>query len=114
MVNTKAGTTKNSMIMADPFLVNVGAEWSHAAYGESGNGFSVKVEIPNRKDKVVTTYVPDEDIAPQMLVLSENWLWPTEKTRISNAYTGFGEWGANYKNQNWVNSPNSSLVVNWR
>lgn len=118
MVNTKAGTTKNSMIKADPFLVKVPAEWSHTAYGESGNGFSVKVEIPNRKDKVVTTYVPGEDIAPQMLVLSENWLWPTEKTRISDAYNdaynGFGEWGANYKNQTWVNSPNSSLVVNWR
>lgn len=116
MVNTKAGTTKNSMIKADPFLVKVGTEWSHTAYGnsENGNGFSVKVEIPNRKDKVVTTYVPGEDIAPQMLVLSENWLWPTEKTRISDAYTGFGEWGTNYKNPSWVTSPTSGLVVNWR
>ena len=114
MVNTKAGTTKNSMIKADPFLVKVGTEWSHTAYGESGNGFSVKVEIPNRKDKVVTTYVPGEDAAPQMLVLAENWLWPTEKTRISDAYTDFGVWGANYKNQTWVKSPTSGLVVNWR
>lgn len=116
MVNTKAGTTKSSMIKAEPFLVKVGATWSNTAvsYGNSGNGFSVKVEIPNRKDKVVTTYVPGEDAAPQMLVLAEDWLWPTEKTRISDAYSEFGVWGANYKNKTWVDTPNSSRVVNWR
>lgn len=114
MVNTKAGTTKNSMIKAEPFLVNVGATWSNTAvsYGNSGNGFSVKVEIPGRVDKNITTYGPGKDIAPQMLVLSENWLWPTEKTRISDAYQGFGVWGTNYKDQTWDDTPTGS-VVNW-
>ena len=114
MVNTKRGTTKASMVKVDPFLVEVGAEWSHTAYGNSGNGFSVEVEIPNKKDKVLTTYVPGDDSAPQMLVLSENWLWPTEKTRISEAYPSFGEWGANYTNQTWINSYATGSVVNWK
>jgi hypothetical protein len=115
MVNTAKGTTKSTMVKANPFKVNVGTEWSHAAYGKGtvpGNGFSVEVNILDRVDKKITTYVPGEDIAPQMLVLSENWLWPTERTRISDAYQGFGEWGNNYTNQTWDDTPTGS-VVNW-
>lgn len=114
MVNTASGTTKNSMLKADPFLVKVGTTWSHAAYGESGNGFSVKIEIPNKVDKVVSTCNPGSGDAPQMLVLSENWLWPTERTSIADAYQGFGEWGANYTKKTWVNNPTQGLVVNWK
>lgn len=114
MVNTASGTTKGTMKKADPFLVPVGATWSHAAYGNSGNGFSVEVQLPNKPDKVLTTYEPGSNAAPQMLVLSENWLWPTEKTSISDAYSGFGEWGANYTNGTWVNSYSSGSVVNWK
>lgn len=124
MVNTAKGTTKNTMVKANPFKVNVGTEWSHAAYGNSGNGFSVEVNIPNRVDKKITTYVPGEDNAPQMLVLSENWLWPTERTRISDAYSEFLEWGANYSltnwdgyydaNKTWVSKHTDGKVVNWK
>ena len=112
MVNTEKGTTKSTMVKANPFKVNVGAEWSHTEHGASGNGFSVYIEIPNRVDKEVSTCNPGEGAAPQMLVLSENWLWPTEKTRISDAYQGFGVWGTNYKDQTWDDTPTGS-VVNW-
>ena len=124
MVNTAKGTTKNSMVKANPFKVNVGTGWSHAAYGNSGNGFSVEVNIPNRVDKKITTYEPGTDVAPQMLVLSENWLWPTERTRISDAYSEFLEWGANYSITNWdgyydqtnswVSKHTDGKVVNWK
>ena len=116
MVNTQKGTTKNSMVKADPFLVKVGAKWSNTAtsYGESGNGFSVKVDIPNRQDKEVTTCAPGQGAPPQMLVLSEDWLWPIEKKSIAEAYINFGEWGANYQTQTWVDYPTSGLVVNWK
>ena len=123
--NVMVNTTNGTMIKAKPFLVNVGAGWSHAAYGNSGNGFSVKVNIPDRVDKNITTYVPGQDIAPQMLVLSENWLWPTEKTRISDAYSGFGQWGADYSvtnwegyydeaNKSWVSKHTAGKVVHWK
>ena len=126
MVNTTAGTTSSSMVKAEPFLVNVGARWSNTAvsYRKSGNGFSVKVEIPGRVDKDITSYGPGTGIAPQMLVLSENWLWPTEKTRISNAYKKFGEWGMSYssttwdgyydENNSWISMHTNGLVVNWK
>lgn len=112
MVNTAKGTTKSTMVKANPFKVPVGTEWSHTEHGASGNGFSVYIEIPNRVDKEVSTCNPGEGAAPQMLVLSENWLWPTEKTRISDAYQGFGVWGTNYKDQTWDDTPTGS-VVNW-
>jgi hypothetical protein len=49
-----------------------------------------------------------------MLVLSEDWLWPIEKKSIAEAYINFGEWGANYQTQTWVDYPTSGLVVNWK
>ena len=114
MVNTAKGTTKSTMVKANPFKVNVPAEWSHTEHGASGNGFSVYIEIPNRVDKEVSTCNPGEGAAPQMLVLSENWLWPTERTKISDAYPGFGEWGINYTDQTWDDTHTSGSVVNWK
>ena len=116
LVNTKAGTTKNSMVKAEAFEVPVDINWSQTAtkYGESGNGFSVWVDIPDRVDKEVFTCDPGTHAAPQMLVLSEDWLWPTETTRISYAYPGFETWGENYTEKNWAKTYNSKKVVNWK
>lgn len=114
MVNTKAGTTKENMKKADPFLVPVGANWSHAETKFTNECFSVHVKLPG-KDKVISSYGHNEsDAAPQMLVLSENWLWPTETTRISEAYPEFGEYGANHTNATWVSNFINDLVVNWK
>lgn len=110
MVNTAKGTTKTSMVKAEPFLVNVGTTWSHADY----QNFSVAVKLPNKPDKVLTIYEPGTDSAPQMLILAENWLWPIEKTSIAEAYSQFSQWSADYTKNTWVNNSNSSKVVNWR
>lgn len=121
MVNTASGTTKGSMKKADPFLVPVGANWSNTAtsYGNSGNGFSVRVTIPDKpQDKVleVSTSKPGgKDSAPQMLVLSGDWLWPTEKTSIAVAYPKFAEWVQKFEegNDTWDDNP-AGPVVNWK
>ena len=121
MVNTSAGITKDKLKKADPFLVKVPADWSNTAksYGKSGNGFSVKVTIPGKPDKVleVSSCTPGgKDSAPQMLVLSEDWLWPTEKTSIADAYPNFVNWVKDFVegNSEWVNNPTQGLVVNWK
>ena len=109
MVNTADGTTKESLMQADPFPVQVGKRWSHTA---SDNSFNVKV----KKDGniiVVTTPVPGQNAAPQILVLAEDWLWPTERTRINAAYTTFGQWCENYIDNTWINSPVMDYVVDW-
>ena len=109
MVNTASGTTKANMKQASPFVVQVPTDWSHAAFKTEGNGFNVKVQ----NDGNVTIATPGNNPAPQILILTKDWLWPTERTRINTAYHQFGEWGENYTNSTWVNEYNGSNVVDW-
>lgn len=112
MVNTADGTTKANMKQASPFVVQVGTNWSHAAFSTEGNGFGVKVE-KNGTITEVKTPGPGNNAAPQILILPKDWLWPTERTRIDKAYSEFGEWGNNYTNTTWVNKYNTGSVVRW-
>jgi hypothetical protein len=109
MVNTADGTTKANMKQASPFVVQVPTDWSHAAFKTEGNGFNVKVQ----NDGNVTIATPGNNPAPQILILTKDWLWPTERTRINTAYPQFGVWGGNYTNSTWVNEYNGSNVVDW-
>lgn len=112
MVNTAEGTNKANMKQASPFVVQVPTNWSHAAFSTEGNGFGVMV----KKDGAITevkTPGPGNNAAPQILILTKDWLWPTERTRIDKAYPGFGEWGANYTDKTWVNKYNTGFVVSW-
>lgn len=109
MVNTASGTTKANMKQASPFVVQVPTNWSHAAFKTEGNGFNVKVQ----NDGNVTIATPGNNPAPQILILTKDWLWPTERTRINTSYPQFGVWGQNYTNSTWVNEYNGSNVVDW-
>jgi hypothetical protein len=110
MVNTASGTTKANMKQASPFVVQVPTNWSHAAFNTVGNGFNVKVQ----NDGNVTIATPGSDFAPQILILTKDWLWPTERTRINTAYPQFGEWGENYTKTDWVKTNvDYNKVINW-
>ena len=113
MVNTAKGTTKENMKKAVSFQVNVGTTWSHKDLDYTENfdpkdGFNVKVN-----NNVVTIYKPGDNAAPQILVLTPNWLWPIERTRINEAYSGFGYWGEDYTDSDWVNTRDYSKVIDW-
>lgn len=57
-------------------------------------------------------YGPSETgLAPQMLCLPASWQWPVERTRISDAYPGFAEWGANYTQTGWSDQVVEGKVV---
>lgn len=53
----------------------------------------------------------DTGVAPQMLCLPASWQWPTETTRISEAYPDFAEWGANYTKSGWTDTVVADKVV---
>ena len=110
MVNTANGTTKANMKQASPFVVQVPTDWSHVAFSTEGNGFNVKVQ----NDENVTIATPGNNVAPQILILTPNWLWPTERTRINTAYSNFGEWGENYTKTDWVKTGvDYNKVIDW-
>lgn len=72
----------------------------------SMGNFSVVVNGENN------IYGPSQTgVAPQMICVPYTWQWPLERTRISEAYPNFGEWGANYTKTDWVNNPVEGKVV---
>lgn len=56
--------------------------------------FSIRVTIAGSSTNEVTA--PGKGDIPQMICVPGTWVWPTERTRISDAYPDFGTWGANY------------------
>lgn len=73
-------------------------------------GFALKVY--DRKDGDFTTIAaPNDGEAPQMMCLPSNWVWPNERTRITEAYPLFGEWGSNYNVTNWYMHYDASNLV---
>lgn len=63
-------------------------------------GFALKVY--DREEGTYTKIAaPNDGDAPQMMCLPSNWVWPNEKTRITEAYPLFGQWGSNYNVTNW-------------
>ena len=111
MVNTAEGTNKANMKQTSPFVVPVPTNWSHAKHDftTEGNGFGVMVQ----NEKNVTHVTPGNKPAPQILILPADWLWPTERTRINEAYTTFGTWCEKYINNTWTNTAVKELVVDW-
>ena len=107
MVNTTS-ITKDFVTLGE---VEVGENWSHLAFTNAGNGFKVKVIKKNVTLEVGTPGANNGE-APQMLILNRDWLWPTERTRISTAYPDFDQWGANYLDYLCVNNWDSNKVVN--
>lgn len=98
MINTY---TKGSE--GKPVSVKVNADFSMS----SGMGaFSLVIEGNN---EAITS--PGQGEAPQMICVPGGWAWPTERTNIVAAYSGFGEWGANYhSNQGWWKTPTGSVI----
>lgn len=69
-------------------------------------GFGLKIG-----EAAVKILPPNEGKAPQMICVPGGWAWPTERTNITEAYSGFGEWGANYNKTEWWTNSKSGTVV---
>ena len=115
-VNTKDEFTTQPL---KAISFGVPSYWSHTGIGggdadavgsTEDNGISVKVM---QKDGAIHSIrTPEQGKTPQMLILPMYWEWPTECTRIDEAYPGFGEWGAGYlQGTDWLNTKNKDKVV---
>ena len=97
----------------------VPAYWSHTGLGGNDNAAvgstadnGIAVKVMQKDGAVHSIRTPEEGMSPQMLILPMGWEWPTECTRIDEAYPDFGEWGAGYlQGTDWLNTVNKDKVV---
>ncbi|MDO4160367.1 MAG: DUF4842 domain-containing protein [Prevotellaceae bacterium] len=95
------------------FQVTVPADFSmsyNATTKSNMGGFYVKVV---KGDETITEVTPPSETGtvPQMICVPDTWLWPIERTNISEAYPDFGTWGSNYGNTTWYSNYTSGTVV---
>ena len=115
-VNTKDEFTTQPL---KGIAFSVPSNWSHTGLGgsdEDATGSTadngIQVKVMQKDGEVHSIRTPGEGEAPQMLILPKGWEWPTECTRIDEAYPGFGEWGAGYlQGSSWLDTKNEGKVV---
>lgn len=102
--------TTNYKGPAEPVTITVPADFSMTTNSTSAmGGFTIEVQNDNY---TATVTAPGKGSAPQMICVPASWQWPTERTRISDAYPDFGTWGENYgTSTEWYAKPASSEVV---
>lgn len=47
---------------------------------------------------------------PEIIILPEGWDWPTERTIITNVYSGFAEWNNNINKTDWIDPKNDGVT----
>ena len=115
-VNTKDEFTTQPL---KSIAFSVPSNWSHTGLGgsdEDATGSTadngIQVKVMQKDGEVHSIRTPGEGKVPQMLILPKGWEWPTECTRIDEAYPGFGEWGAGYlQGTGWLDTKNEGKVV---
>lgn len=91
-----------------------------AAKGSTiAGGFQVKVVVRDNDvnndqqdgEYAAIVTAKENGAAPQMLILPGNWIWPTERTHIDNAYPRFTEWVQNAATTDWASDCRDQLLV---
>jgi hypothetical protein len=49
--------------------------------------------------------------APQVIVLPNDWQWPIERVKMTEAYPDFGNWSANSDDYKWIENKVSSKLI---
>lgn len=103
MINTSKITATGT-----PKTVNVGADFSIT---ENMGGFGIIVKAKSGDTNATVISAPTTGAAPQMICVPDSWAWPTERTKIQDAYPDFANWSANSNNIEWYKNANASLVI---
>lgn len=102
MINTSSitatGTSQTVTVPTDFSLAN------------SMGGFGITVKTNDNINAVIIT-APDAGEAPQMFCVPGTWAWPTERTKIQEAYPNFADWNGNSSNADWYKTPVAGKVL---
>ena len=75
-------------------------------------GFSIIVKSKdNSNSNAVLIKAPSAGAAPQMFCVPSTWAWPTERTKIQDAYPNFANWSADSNNIEWYNNATAGKVI---
>ncbi|MCI7016507.1 MAG: DUF4842 domain-containing protein [Prevotella sp.] len=75
-------------------------------------GFSIIVKSKDNSDSnAVLITAPSAGTAPQMFCVPSTWAWPTERTKIQDAYPDFANWSADSNNIEWYNNATAGKVI---
>lgn len=95
---TATATTPQEVTVPEDFTVT-----------DNMGGFSI---IVNSKDNsAVLIKAPSAGAAPQMFCVPSTWAWPTERTKIQDAYPNFANWSADSNNIEWYNNATAGKVI---
>lgn len=108
MVNTQGLTNKNPK----EYTIATSVEQSWSIVDNIGN-FKIIVEQEEGSDanSVIITG-PETGTAPQIIVVPGEWEWPTERTRIEDAYPAFINWNSNAALTDWNSVKVAGKVIN--
>lgn len=113
LVNTGHGGAKMEQEIWPIQITGLPEDWSMKSFTaeEDSKHGNIHIVVTRADKQTISITGPSKGEAPQMLVLPYEWQWPTELTRITTAYPGFGQWGENYANSSWVNTAVSGKVM---
>lgn len=61
---------------------------------------SLKISVGDEDAIIISA--PKKGSAPQMIIVPDSWLWPSERTSILDAYPGFTDWSSDKTNTDWT------------
>ena len=104
MINTTTITAPGS-----PKVVTVSEDYTVT---NNMGGFSIIVKSKdNSNSNAVLIKAPSTGAAPQMFCVPSTWAWPTERTKIQDAYPDFANWSADSNNIEWYNNATAGKVI---
>ena len=104
MINTTTITAPGS-----PKVVTVSEDYTVT---NNMGGFSIIVKSKdNSNSNAVLIKAPSTGAAPQMFCVPSTWAWPTERTKIQDAYPNFAKWSADSNNIEWYNNATAGKVI---
>lgn len=106
MVNTGTGNSiaqkATDKIQTWPSVCKVSEE-------DGAPGFFIKVITTAGETRTIK--LGEKGVAPQGFCIPCDWSWPTERTRITNAYSTFAAWASGDNTNNWFNNATTGLVM---
>ena len=103
MINTSKITAT-----ATPLEVTVAEDFTIT---KNMGGFGILVKGKNGDSNATLITAPTAGTAPQMFCVPATWAWPTERTKIQDAYPDFAKWSADSNNIEWYNNSVADKVI---